>query len=99
VKQHPRILMWVVGAWPRPKSLRRVLRCDGVLPVCMDARGFRATTPDDIRAMRRWFDTHGGVRPGFDVVIEGETPADTATAAAIVAPWEGAGCTWWIEAR
>jgi alkanesulfonate monooxygenase SsuD/methylene tetrahydromethanopterin reductase-like flavin-dependent oxidoreductase (luciferase family) len=97
--QHPRIPIWVVGAWPRPKSLRRVLRCDGVLPVCMDAGGFRATTPDDIRAMRRWFDAHGGVRPGFDVVIEGETPADPATAAAIVALWEGAGCAWWIEAR
>ncbi|MGC4943658.1 LLM class flavin-dependent oxidoreductase [Kribbella sp. DT2] len=27
-----RIPIWVVGAWPRPKSMRRVLRCDGVLP-------------------------------------------------------------------
>jgi hypothetical protein len=41
------------------EQLRRVLRCDGVLPVCMDACGFRATTPDDLRAMQRWFDAHG----------------------------------------
>jgi len=27
-----RIPIWVVGAWPRPTSMRRVLRCDGVIP-------------------------------------------------------------------
>jgi alkanesulfonate monooxygenase SsuD/methylene tetrahydromethanopterin reductase-like flavin-dependent oxidoreductase (luciferase family) len=98
--QQPRIPIWVVGAWPRPKSMRRVLRCDGLLPVCMDEKGFRATTPDDIRKMLSWLQEHGGARPGFDVVMEGETPADAPEkAASIVAPWSEAGCTWWIEAR
>ncbi|MGI8549610.1 MAG: LLM class flavin-dependent oxidoreductase [Dehalococcoidia bacterium] len=98
--QQPRIPIWVVGAWPRPKSMRRVLRCDGVLPATMDKRGFRETTPDDIRAIRVWFEDHGGVRPGFDVVTEDETPAgDLATAATIVTPWAEAGCTWWLETR
>jgi len=27
-----RIPIWVVGVWPRPKSMRRVLRCDGIIP-------------------------------------------------------------------
>src|SRR4029450_7602633 len=27
-----RIPIWVVGIWPRPKSLRRVLKCDGIIP-------------------------------------------------------------------
>jgi alkanesulfonate monooxygenase SsuD/methylene tetrahydromethanopterin reductase-like flavin-dependent oxidoreductase (luciferase family) len=31
--QTPRIPIWVVGAWPRMKSMCRVLRCDGLLPV------------------------------------------------------------------
>jgi hypothetical protein len=98
--QRPRIPIWVVGAWPRPRSMRRVLRCDGLLPVCMDDSGFRATRPGDIRAMLRWLEEHGGVRPGFDVVMEGETPADDAAkAGAIVAPWAAAGCTWWLDAR
>jgi hypothetical protein len=98
--QRPRIPIWVVGAWPRPKSMRRVLRCDGLLPACMDDRGFRDATPDDIRAILRWLDEQGGVRPGFDVVMEGETPAaDPVEAAATVAPWAKAGCTWWLEAR
>jgi hypothetical protein len=97
--QRPRIPIWVVGAWPRPKSMHRVLRCDGLLPVCMDERGFRETTPPDVTAMLRWLREHGGLRPGFDVVIEGETPADATKAGAIVAPWAAAGCTWWLDAR
>ncbi|HEX8681220.1 MAG TPA: LLM class flavin-dependent oxidoreductase, partial [Ardenticatenaceae bacterium] len=33
--QQPRIPIWVVGAWPRPKSMQRVLRYDGLLPNVM----------------------------------------------------------------
>jgi hypothetical protein len=99
-QQRPRIPIWVVGAWPRPKSMRRVLRCDGLLPVCMDERGFRPTTPADVRAMLAWLHERGGVRPGFDVVMEGETPADDrARAETIVEPWAEAGCTWWLDTR
>jgi hypothetical protein len=98
-----RIPIWVVGAWPRPKSMRRVLRCDGLLPACMDENGFRATTTDDIEAMLGWLvsrGTHIGLRPDFDVVMEGETPADDPdAAAAVVARWAEAGCTWWLETR
>jgi hypothetical protein len=98
--QQPRVPIWVVGAWPRPKSMRRALRCDGLLPVCMDQSGFRETTPDDIRRMIEWLDANGGRRDGFDIVMEGETPADDpAKATELVAPWEAAGCTWWLDAR
>lgn len=98
--QKPRIPIWVVGAWPRPKSMRRVLRCDGLLPNCFGDEGFRETTPDDIRAMIEWLDANGGRRPGFDVVMEGETPPDDAARATeIVTPWADAGCTWWLDAR
>jgi alkanesulfonate monooxygenase SsuD/methylene tetrahydromethanopterin reductase-like flavin-dependent oxidoreductase (luciferase family) len=97
--QRPRIPIWVVAAWPRPRSMRRALRCDGLLPTAMDGGAHRPVTPDDVRAMRRWLDEQGGVRPGFDVVMEGETPADLQAARAVVAPWEDAGCTWWLDAR
>src|SRR5919202_295422 len=39
--QQPRVPIWVVGAWPRPRSMRRVLRCDGLLPMVMDPSGQR----------------------------------------------------------
>lgn len=98
--QRPRIPIWVVGAWPRPRSMRRVLRCDGLLPVSMGGDGLRPTTPEDIVAMRSWLEDNGGTRPGFDVVMEGSTPADNAeTAAETVRRWADAGCTWWLESR
>lgn len=96
--QQPRPPIWVVGAWPRPKSMRRVLRADGLLPNVMDPE-FRPTTPDDIPAMIDWLDRNGGRRPGFDVIIEGETPTDPTAAAEIVGKWLAVGCTWWLEAR
>lgn len=91
------IPIWVIGAWPRPRSMRRVLRCDGVIPQYqLDGR---AEGPGDARAVRTWLTEHGA-GPGFDMVAEGETPAeDPAAAAAAVSPWSEAGCTWWLETR
>jgi alkanesulfonate monooxygenase SsuD/methylene tetrahydromethanopterin reductase-like flavin-dependent oxidoreductase (luciferase family) len=37
--QSPRIPVWVVGAWPREKSMRRTLHWDGILPVVMRSEG------------------------------------------------------------
>jgi len=92
-----RIPIWVVGVWPRPKSMRRVLRCDGVVPQ-YDLEG-REGTPDDARALRTWLGEHGA-SPEVDVVAEGETPAADVTAAGQqVTPWAEAGCTWWLETR
>lgn len=91
----PRIPIWVVGAWPRPKSMRRVLRCDGVIPQYATDTG----NPDDARTVRAWLTEHGA-RPDFDLIAEGETPhVDPASAAALVLPWAQAGCTWWLETR
>jgi len=88
-----RIPIWVVGVWPRPKSMRRVLRGDGIIPQ------YATHGPDDARAVRAWLTEHGA-GPGFDLVAEGETPGgDPAAAAAAVAPWAEAGCTWWLETR
>jgi alkanesulfonate monooxygenase SsuD/methylene tetrahydromethanopterin reductase-like flavin-dependent oxidoreductase (luciferase family) len=95
------IPIWVVGAWPRPKSMRRALRCDGVLPVRLDpgATGFPETKPNDVAETVAWLRQHSA-GPDFDVVVEGETPADDAAKAAdIVRPWAQAGATWWTETR
>jgi len=92
-----RIPIWAVGLWPRPKSMRRVLRCDGLIP--QYELGDRAPSPDDARAARAWLAEHGA-REDLDMVAEGETPAaEPDTAAALVTPWADAGCTWWLETR
>jgi alkanesulfonate monooxygenase SsuD/methylene tetrahydromethanopterin reductase-like flavin-dependent oxidoreductase (luciferase family) len=97
VRVKQRIPIWVVGVWPRPKSMRRALRCDGIIPQYnLDGK---EPTPDDARAVRAWLDENGA-EPGMDMVADGETPADDAAAAtAAVSPWAQAGCTWWLETR
>lgn len=90
-----RLPIWVVGAWPRPKSMRRALRCDGVVPQFDGEEG----TPDQMRQLCRWLAEHGSA-DGFDVIAEGETPADDVESArSMVAPWGEAGATWWLETR
>jgi hypothetical protein len=94
--QH-RIPIWVVGVWPAPKSMRRVLRCDGVIPQ-YGPLGYEPG-PGEASAVRAWVSEHG-VPDGFDVIADGETPAaDAAAAAATVAAWAQAGCSWWLETR
>ena len=98
--QTPRIPIWVVGAWPRMKSMRRVLRYDGLLPNKISAKGkHEQVTPDDVRAMRAYVEEKRTLDTPFDIVMEGSTPGDDSDAAAsIVQPWADAGATWWIEA-
>jgi alkanesulfonate monooxygenase SsuD/methylene tetrahydromethanopterin reductase-like flavin-dependent oxidoreductase (luciferase family) len=97
--QQPRIPIWVVGAWPSPKSLGRALRYDGVLPTVIGDEGVRQATPDEVRELTGYVRRVRGEGP-FDVVVEGETPGDDQEAAAEqVRTWADAGATWWIEGR
>ncbi len=99
--QQPRIPIWVVGAWPRARSMDRALRYDGILPSKVEPDGSAGqVTPADIRAMRAYIAEHRPAGTPFDIVWEGETPGDDpAAAAGIVAPWVEAGITWWTETR
>jgi alkanesulfonate monooxygenase SsuD/methylene tetrahydromethanopterin reductase-like flavin-dependent oxidoreductase (luciferase family) len=91
--QRPRIPIWVVGAWPHERSMRRTLAWDGVVA--------QVEGPDAIREIVDWAERAWPAavrdRP-WDVVAEGNTPAgDRRVAAATVAVHEAAGATWWIE--
>ncbi len=96
--QQPRIPIWVVGAWPRAKSMRRVLRYDGLLPnVMKDGKHIHAT-PGDIRAIKAFVDEHRTLTTPFDIIVEGKTTGkDPYRAAATVRLWRDAGATWWNE--
>jgi hypothetical protein len=88
------IPIWVVGVWPRPKSMRRVLRCEGMVPQYGEDEG----TPDQLCDIRAWLDQRA--EDPIELVSEGETSGtDPAAAAETVRPWAEAGATWWLETR
>jgi alkanesulfonate monooxygenase SsuD/methylene tetrahydromethanopterin reductase-like flavin-dependent oxidoreductase (luciferase family) len=99
--QQPRIPIWIVGAWGSEKSMRRALRWDGLLPNILEGGGVRMSPagPEEIRKIREFVDEQLGRSKPYEIVVEGETAGDDpAKARAIVADYEQAGATWWIEA-
>jgi Luciferase-like monooxygenase len=92
--QRPRIPIWVVGAWPSERSMARVVRYDGLLPNVLGGAGL---TPGLLGEMRDWIGARRSL-DGFEIVVDGTTPADDPAAAADqVRQWTAAGATWWIE--
>jgi alkanesulfonate monooxygenase SsuD/methylene tetrahydromethanopterin reductase-like flavin-dependent oxidoreductase (luciferase family) len=91
--QRPRIPIWVVGAWPNERSMRRALRWDGIVT--------QVAHSDEVRSIadyvRRERPEERRGEP-FEIVAQGSTPTDPAAAASIVGPWAEAGATWWIDA-
>ncbi len=98
--QQPRIPIWMVGAWPRMKSMQRVLKCDGLLPNKINPDGQMAEVqPEDLRQMKAYLNANRGPAAPFDIIAEGNTLGlDDAQAEAKLRPWIEAGATWWIEA-
>ncbi len=98
--QQPRIPIWVVGLWPRPKSMARVARYDGLIPAIKNADGSHAEiTPEAIRKMKAYLEAR---RPGagpLDIVVEGghTTPDEVDGAIERAMELEAAGATWWLE--
>jgi alkanesulfonate monooxygenase SsuD/methylene tetrahydromethanopterin reductase-like flavin-dependent oxidoreductase (luciferase family) len=97
--QRPRIPIWVVGAWPSRKSMRRALRYDGVLAATVNGNAESpGVTPETIREIKAYAEKNRDDATPFDIVWEGQTPGgDPERTASIVRPYAEAGVTWWIE--
>ena len=96
--QHLRIPIWVGGTWPIKAPFRRAARWDGAFPMKVEGRSIVPMTPEDAREVARYVaDRHAGSDP-FELVVAGETPGeDRKKAARLVATYEEAGVTWWLE--
>ena len=100
--------VWPVGVWdaerPPARSLDRTLRADGIVLQLRSDRGFDVPTPDDVSALVDWLTTRraelglDAARP-FDVVVQGELPADRSAAADQLAGLADAGAPWWVASR
>ncbi|MDR5698993.1 LLM class flavin-dependent oxidoreductase [Agromyces aerolatus] len=108
--QQPRIPTWVVGMWPRPRSMRRVVHADGWIPnyappgteLAGPDEQAAAYTPEIAAEAIAWLraerEREGVADRPFAIVHEGTTSATDASAArAAVQPWAEAGITWWLE--
>lgn len=91
--QRPRVPIWVVGAWPHERSMRRVVRYDGIVT--------QVAGPAEIRAIAEYVarerDPARSAEP-FEVVAQGQSPVGRVQASAAVRPYAAAGATWWVEA-
>lgn len=87
--QQPRIPIWVVGAWPKERSVRRALRYDGIMPQTTDP----AAIADLVAMIGRERPAEAGP---IEIVVEGTTrdAADTDAVRSLA----DAGATWWTEA-
>ena len=100
--QRPRIPVWVIGAWPHDRSMRRAARWDGIVVQANGVDGKPATGPEVLTPIVDWLHRERastGASGPFDIVVDGSTPADDPGAAAAIARAHAdAGATWWIEA-
>ena len=97
--QQPRPPIWVVGVWPRPLSVQRAARWDGILPNKMTGPGqFEEMAPADLLELKAYLAENRPAGVPFDIVMEGVTAGDRADRGADkVRPLAEAGATWWLE--
>jgi hypothetical protein len=94
--QAPRIPIWVVGVWPKPKSMLRAVKWDGIIP--QKYKSHDNLTPAEIKEVKRFIDEHRREDTPFDIIVGGKTPGSKSKKAAqTVRSYEEAGATWWLE--
>jgi hypothetical protein len=94
--QKPRIPIWVVAVWQKPKSMRRMLSWDGVIP--QKYNSYDPLSPDEIRQLRAYVAEHRTGQGVFDIITGGSSVGKKSQRSGdIVRPYVDAGATWWIE--
>ena len=95
----PRVPIWAPLIWPREKSKKRILKCDGLF-----AEKWRSgekpeeVSPHDIREMKSYVEANRTLTTPFDIVIGGTTfELDKDQQKDKILPLMEAGTTWWIE--
>lgn len=96
--QKPRVPIWVAGLWPNKKPFRRAARWEGVVPLPRGRKKQDFFTPDEVREVLDYIWQHRTTDDPFDFCLNGILPAKSHAAdRAIVAPYQEAGVTWWID--
>lgn len=91
--QRPRIPIWVAVRASSTRSVMRAARWDGAVLQTTDVGEVRDVA-ERLRAAR----AEAGRVGSFEVVVQGATAPDAASAAEAARPYAEAGATWWVEA-
>ncbi|MCQ8772898.1 LLM class flavin-dependent oxidoreductase [Streptomyces telluris] len=99
--QRPRVPVWIAGAWPNRRPMRRAARWDGAVPLFKSAWHGRTPPVEEVRDLVDYVRKHRGTERNdpFEIVIGGASPAAPARARDLLGPLIEAGCTWWDERR
>jgi alkanesulfonate monooxygenase SsuD/methylene tetrahydromethanopterin reductase-like flavin-dependent oxidoreductase (luciferase family) len=94
--QRPRIPVWVGGVLPAAGPVARAARWDGMVPIRYTDGRLTTVSPADMAGIRAQF---AATRPAdtADFVVWADVARDPGAAAAVIAPYEEAGATWWLE--
>lgn len=97
--QQPRIPLWCVGILPSKKSMKRILKCDGVIVEKRNADNKpEDVTAEDIREIKAYVNLNRSVSTPFDIVLNGNTAdIDISQRKDKFQQLNDAGVTWWIE--
>jgi hypothetical protein len=97
--QQPRIPLWAPAIWPGEKSLRRALKCDGVILEKTSSTGEpEDITPEDVGGVKAYLEEHQPPGTPYDIAAGGKTfDLDETRRREKLAQLEGAGATWWFE--
>jgi hypothetical protein len=97
--QQPRIPLWMVGMWPRKKSMQRILKADGIIVEKRSSGGAgEEATPADLCEIKTYVESNRTLTTPFDIVVSGKavglSPSEQQDR---LLPRHAAGLTWWIE--
>ena len=97
--QQPRVPLWCVGIWPKMKSMRRVLKCDGVILEKRNAEDQQEDVrAEDVEAVKAYVQANQAESAPFDIVLNGKVAdLDCSQLQDKLLPLIEAGTTWWIE--
>jgi len=106
--QKPRVPIWVVGVWPKEKSMRRAVNWDGVIMQKYGAAPGDKDRPEDVRALKEYVSAMRTRKSPFDIAVqlfsEGAKQAgpkgagkDRSRARDEAAALADAGATWLME--
>jgi Luciferase-like monooxygenase len=96
--QSPRIPVWVVGVWPKRKSMDRALRWDAVIPQKYKASPSEMwVSPEEVRSIKDYVDRERKQKDPFDIIVGPPPGKGRKKDTQVIRELEDAGGTWWLE--